>query len=397
MRKEALILPLFFLICCAERNVEQRLSVETGKKFENLSFKKVWQVDLYGGWCLAVPQGIVCSELLDRSYKESQLKLYDWSGKLLKERRLIHGDGPHEIKAWNSNTIWLSSSGKILTADNDYLKCLDPETLEIDTICKISNVIKGFGAQYTFGRLSYATPEENAGRTVTSFESTGFYEDMTHYIVIYDGAFNNLRVLARVKLARPLDWRKRDERKYKNGKRETLTDYYQMLRRTRSLSVDWKRGVVYFFTDIEKPVIESVDFDGKIRKKYLIDIRPDDFEVDREELDFNHEYFVSETDSELKAHYALVPYIPPHAPAVMGIKVIGDRVFVITGKRNWQRKENEALVYSLPSLEFEGSFSIPFPNMLLIQWHDKYYITRTRIKKGDDYYSSYEIYLVEKK
>jgi hypothetical protein len=391
------MLPVFFLLCCGGRNMDQRLSIEEGKKFEKLNFKKVWQADLYGGWCLAVPQGIVCSELHDRSYKESQLKLYDWSGKLLKERKLIHGDGPKEIRVWNSNTVWLSSSGKILTEDNDYLKSLDPEILEIDTICKLSNVIKGFGAKYTFGRLSYASWEEKDGRVVTSFESSGFYEDMTHYIVTYDGVFEDLRVLAEVKMARPLDWQKLDERKWKNGKLQTITDYYQMLRRTRMLSVDWKRGVVYFFSDIEKPVIESVGVDGNNRKKYLIDVKVDNFKVDREEFDFYHEYVASQTDQELRGRFAEVLYIPPHAPALMGIKVIGDRLFVITGKRNWQRKENEALVYSLPSLEYEGSFSIPFPNMLLTQWYDKYYITRTRIKKGDDYYSSYEIYLVENK
>jgi hypothetical protein len=396
MRKTALILPLFFLFCCGGRNMDQRLSVEEGKKFEKLSFKKVWQADLYGGWCLAVPEGIVCSELLDRSYKESQLRLYDLSGKLLKERRLTHGDGPKDIRVWNFFSVWPSTSGKILTEDDNYLKYLDPKTLEVDTICKLSNVIKGFGGKYTFGRLSYTTPEENAGQTVTSFESTGFYGDMTHYIVTYDGVFKNLRVLAKVEMARPLEWKKLDERKWKNGKLETLTDYYQMLRRTRMLSVDWKRGVVYFFSDIEKPVIESVGFDGENRKKYLIDLKVDNFKVERAEFDFYHEYVSSETNPELKGRFVEVLYIPPHAPALMGIKVVGDRLFVITGNRNWQRKENEVLVYGLPSLEYEGSFSIPYPNTLQTLWYDKYYITRI-IKKGDDYYSSYEIYLAEEK
>ena len=117
--------------------------------------------------------------------------------------------------------------------------------------------------------------------------------------------------------------------------------------------------------------------------------------MEREELDFWHEYVGSETEPSLKGRFTDILYLPPHAPALMGIKVMGDRLFIITGNRNWERKENEVLVYSLPSLKYEGSFFIPFPNLLLTQWYDRYYITRNLIKKDDDYYSSYEIYLVE--
>src|SRR4030043_1397107 len=261
-RGATLLFTLALAFSCGRQAEIQTLEVEQGKTFAALSFKKVFQIDLYGGWCLALPQGFICSELLDRSYKESQLRLYDQSGKLIKERRLVHGDGPGEIRVWNFSTVWVSSSGKILTEDNAYLKSLDPETFEIETICKLSNAIQGYGSRYTFGRLSYAFPEEHRGRTVTSFESTGFYEDMTYHIMTYDGVFANLRALARVKMARPLDWQKLDERKRKNGKLETRLDYYQLLRRTRILAADWKRKMVYFFSDIEKPVIESVDFQG---------------------------------------------------------------------------------------------------------------------------------------
>jgi hypothetical protein len=142
-------------------------------------------------------------------------------------------------------------------------------------------------------------------------------------------------------------------------------------------------------------VIESVDFQGKDRKEYPIGLKIENFKVEREEFDFYHEYAASETDPRLKGRFTETLHIPPHAPALMGIKVIDDRLFIITGNRNWKRKENEVLVYSLPSMKYEGSFFIPFPNLLQTQWYDKYYITRTLIKKDDDYYSSYEIYLVE--
>ena len=395
MKKAAFILPLLFLLCCGRNMKAQRLYIEEGKKFEDLNFKKLWQIDLYGGWCLALPRGFICSELLDRSYKESQLKVYDYSGKLIKERRLIHGDGPDEIKAWNFNNVWLSSSGKILTEDNNYLKSLNPETLEIKTICKLSNVIEGYGSKYTLGWHSFTSLEENDGRIITSFESPAFFEDMTYYFVLCESGFENLSVLARTKKPKPLVWAKLEERKKKNSKLESITDYYHLSRMTRTLSADWKRQTVYFFSDIEKPMIESIDFQGRGRKEYLIEIKIEDFKVEREEFDFWHEYVASETDPRLKGRFTDTLYIPPHAPALMGIKVIEDMLFVITGNRNWKRRENDVLVYSLPSMKYEGSFFIPFPNLLQTQWYDNYYITRTLIKKDDDYYSSYEIYLVE--
>lgn len=380
---------------CGRRAEIQTLEVEQGKTFAGLSFKKVFEIQLYGGWCLALPRGFICSELLDRSYKESQLRLYDDSGKLIKERRLVHGDGPDEIKAWNFNNVWLSSSGKILTEDNNYLKSLDPGTLKIETICKLSNVIDGYGSRYTMGWNSFTCLDEDNGRIATSFESSAFYEDMTYFIITCNEDFKNLSVLAKAKKPKPLVWAKLEERKKSNGKLESLTDYYHLSRMTRTLTADWRRQTVYFFSDIDQPMIESVSFDGKIRKRYLIDMRSDNFPVEREEFDFYHEYAASDTDPRLKGRFTETLYIPPHAPALMGVKVMGDRLFVITGNRNWKKKENEVLVYNLPAMKFEGSFFIPFPNLMLTQWYGNYYITRTLIKKDDDYFSCYEIYLVE--
>jgi hypothetical protein len=97
----------------------------------------------------------------------------------------------------------------------------------------------------------------------------------------------------------------------------------------------------------------------------------------------------------LKGRFTDTLYIPPHSPALMGIKAIDDRLFIITGNRNWKNRANEVVVYSLPSLKYEGSFFIPFPNLQQTQWYDRYYITRTLVKKDDDYYSAYEIYRVE--
>src|SRR4030042_5832246 len=135
LRGSTCLLVISLVISCGRREEIQTLDVEQGKAFAALRFKKIFQIDLYGGWCLALPRGFICSELLDRSYKESQLKVFDESRKLIKESKLIHGDGPDEIKVWNFNNVWLSSSGKIFTEDNNYLKSPDPEPLEIETSC----------------------------------------------------------------------------------------------------------------------------------------------------------------------------------------------------------------------------------------------------------------------
>ena len=394
MRKAILILLISLLFSCGENIKVQKLSVEEGKRFDKLNFKKVEEITLWSGWCLALPQGVICSELLDRSWRESQLKLYDYSGKLKKERKLIHGDGPDEIRVWNFPSVWLSSSGMILSEDNNYLKALDPETLEIETIVKFSNVIEGYGSKYTFGLHGFTSLEEKGNRTVTSFESTGFYEDMRYYIVTYEGIFENLSVIAETKKEKP--WtRSRSYRK----KREFYVDYYGAFRLDRILSVDWKRGVVYYIPDIEKPEVESVDLKGKRKEKYLIDINFKKFKVEREEFEFFYEHVLSATDPILKNFYKFILYIPPHAPALMGVKVTGDWLLIITGNRNWKKEENEVQVFSLPSLRYEGSFFIPFPSLyhFSTKWYDNYYIIRKHIKRDDDLYSSYEIYMIEEK
>lgn len=391
MRKTALILSLFFLLSCGDNIKVQRLSVEEGKKFEKFNFKKVREIILWGGWCLACPQGIFCFEVLDRRWSEFKLKLYDYSGELIKEKIVAGGEGPNQIRVTNFNYAWLSSSGKILCRDsNNYLKSINPETLEIETIVKFSNVIERYGSKYTFGLHSATSLEEKDNRTVTSLESTGFYEDMTYYIVTYEGIFENLSVITTAKKEKPWTWAKYRERK-------AYVDYYGILRLDRILSVDWKRGVVYYLPDIEKPEIESVDLGGKRKEKYLIDIKFKKFKVEKEEFELWYNYGFSETDPILKNYYESILYIPPHAPALMGIKVTGDWLLITTGNRNWKKRENEVLVYRLPSLRYEGSFFIPFPNRLLTKWYDGYYMIRNLIEKEDGYYISHEVYMVEEK
>lgn len=180
-------------------------------------------------------------------------------------------------------------------------------------------------------------------------------------------------------------------------KREFYVDIYGFLRVNRILSVDWKRGEVYHIPDFEKPEIERVDLGGKRKEKYLIDINPEKFKVERGEFELWYQCVMDETDSFTKSLMKHIPYIPPHSPALMGIKVIGDWLMIITGKRDWKKGENEVLVYGLPSLKYEGSFFIPFPNRFRTKWYDSYYIIEKLIKNDEGYYSSYEIYAVEER
>jgi len=401
MRKAAfifslLILSLFFLLSCSEKIKVKRLSVEEGKRFEKLNFKKIGEMTLWGGWCLACPQGIFCFEVLDRQWSEFKLKLYDYSGKLKKEKILAGGEGPNQIKATNFEYAWLSSSGKIYCDDLDnYLKAIDPETLEIETIAKFSNVINGYGSKYIFGRRSATSLEEKGNRTVTSLESAGYYEDLTYYIVTYEGVFENFSVITATKKGRPTN-------SHPLRKREFYVDYYRNLILKRILSVDWQRGVVYYLPDIEKPEIESVDLEEKRKDRYLIDIDFKKFKFEKEELELWQRYVDGESASEpaiIKNFYKTILSIPAHAPPLMGIKVRGDLLLIITGNRNWKKGENEVLVYRLPSLKYEGSFFIPFPNQLKTNWGDEYnyYTIQKLIEKEDGYYFTYEIYRIEEK
>jgi hypothetical protein len=388
---------MVFAFSCDSGTRIQKLHVEERKKFDALDFVKIFQIDLYGRWCLACPNGIVCSENLDRNNREYKFSLYNYSGALIRDRRILAGQGPTDIQGGNLNTVWLSSSGKIFCLDvGDYLKTIDPETLEVETIAKLSNVIDSYGSRFTTGRISGTLLEEKDGRIVTTFESSGFPEDFTYYLVSFTSAFQNFAVIVTERKEKPLAWKKLEASRRKGkGQLESFVDYYNRLRLDRIFSVDWKRDVVYLIPDIEKPEIERVDLVSKQRVNHRIDIDISKFGIEREEFDLYNEYIASETPEMLKQIIKETLYIPSHAPALMGIMTIDDRLLLITGNRNWKKGENESLVYRLPDMHYEGSFFIPYSNTQKTKWYDPIYINVNRIKKDDDYSWRYEIYKVE--
>lgn len=385
----ALCVLLTVLFACHPPPQERVLSVEEGKGFSGISITKIWEKELYGRLVMALPQGVFCDEIQDRMAREHKFQLFDYAGHLIKERSMVSGQGPDEVTVVTKDNTWLSSAGQIMVEDDNYLKTINPESFEVRTLAKFANMIRGFGGKFIFGRHTGTTFEEKGNRTVTTLESTGFYENLTYYIGAYRNLLEDFSLIQKVKMPKPLTRVKLEERK-----RESYTDYYGLLRIHRIFTVDWTRGVVYFIPDIEKPELGFVNIDTRAGGRYLIAMDPGTFSVDRGELEFYGEYANGQTDALIKAYYKNVLYVPPHAPALMGIKVVGDRLIIITGKRDWEKQENETLVYRLPSLEYEGSFSIPYPNLVTTRWYGDFYVTEKLIKRDDDFFYYWEIYRI---
>jgi hypothetical protein len=385
---------IFALFSCGRERSIRTLTVEPGKTFDGFQLTKIWEKDLYGRWCLPCPNGVVCCELTDRSNREYLFYLYDYGGTLIKQRRVSAGQGPNEIQGGRLESVWISSSGEILIVDvGGYIKAMDPETLEIRTILRLSNVIPGYGSRFDEGRISGTSWEERDGRIVTTFESTGFYEDLTYYLVSSTSDFRDFRVIATEKKEKSLAQKKLEESRRKDRmKLESLIDYYGRWRIFRIFCMDWKRGIVYLIPDIEKPEIESIDLASKQKVKYSVDIDIDKFAVEREEFDFYNEYALSQTPEILKQRIKSALYIPKHAPALMDGMVVGDHLLLITGKRNWKKGENETLVYHLPDLRYEGSFDLPYSNIQKTKWCEPYHVNVNTVKKDEDYSWRYEIF-----
>lgn len=367
MRTKALVIPVVLSILlmntCRKEPEIAKLAVEDGRQFNGFRFVEVWKKEYdWLKFCIPFPERILCLELLDKSYREYRFNLYDSSGELVKEKRFPSGEGPDEIQVVGMDSVWLSPSGQIRCIDNEYLKSIDPETFQVTTIAKLANVVKGYGSKFTVGRQSGMSFEEKDGQIITTFESTGFYKNLTYYVVKLGSDFQDLTVLAEFKKEKPWTWLKLEERKKRAGKFIMYTDYYQGIRLQRTFTVDWKRRVVYILPDIDKPEIEWVAFDGQKKGRVLIDIHPERFEIDKDEMDRWRQYNLDTSEPIIRERIEFNSFIPDHAPALMGMAVVDDRLLVITGNRNWRVQENETLVFELPDLHYEGSFNLAFPS-----------------------------------
>jgi hypothetical protein len=400
LRAKALVIPtvlsILLISACRREPEVAKLAVEDGKIFTEFRFVEGWRKEYdWLKWCLPFPGGVACLELLDKSYREYRFNLYDSSGDLVKEKRVLSGDGPDELRMVNMDSVWLSSSGQIHCVDNDYIKSINPETFQVTTLTKLSNVVKGYGSKFTVGRQSGTSFEEQDGQIITTFESTGFYENLTYYLVKLDRDFQGLSVLSEFKKERPWTWQKQAERKIQAGKIVTYTDYYERIRLRRTFAVDWKRGVVYLLPDIDKPEIEWVDFDGEKKGRIQIDIHPERFEVDKDEMDRWRQNVLDNSESIIRERMEINSFIPDHAPALMGMAVVDDRLLVITGNRNWRAQENETLVFRLPDLHYEGSFYLAYPSFFqTTKFVGDYYILSNR--QTDDEKTLVRVFRIER-
>ncbi len=384
MSAKALLIPavlsILLMNACRKEPEIAKLAVEDGKQFNGFRFVEVWKKEYdWLKFCIPFPERILCLELLDKSYREYRFNLYDSSGELVKEKRFPSGEGPDEIQVVGMDSVWLSPSGQIRCIDNEYLKSIDPETFQVTTIAKLANVVKGYGSKFTVGRQTGTSFEEKDGQIITTFESTGFHENLTYYLVKSGGDFQDLTVLAEFKKERPWTWQKQAERKMQGGKIVTYTDYYERRRLLRTFAVDWKHRVVYILPDIDKPEIEWVDFDGQKKGRVQVDIHPERFEIDRDEMDSWRQNILDNSEPIIRERMEINSFIPDHAPALMGMAVVDDRLLVITGNRNWRAQENQTLVFRLPDLHFEGSFHLAFPSFFQItKFVGDYYILAGR-------------------
>jgi len=121
---------------------------------------------------MALPQGVFCDEIQDMMGREHKFQLFDYTGRLIKERSMVSGQGPDEVTVVTKDNTWLSSTGQIMVEDDNYLKTIDPESLKVRTLAKFANMIKGFDGKFIFGRHTGTTFEEKGNRTVTTLEST---------------------------------------------------------------------------------------------------------------------------------------------------------------------------------------------------------------------------------
>lgn len=395
--KKLNFLILFFLIflCFCDNSKEKILRFFEEKSFDKLNFRKECEITLYHSMCYPLQNSVICIQALDTRRSEYKIILYDYSGNLVKENKVRGGEGPDEILAIRE--IWSSDDEQnILCIDGEYLKSIDPEKLTIKTVAKLSNLIKDYRKKYIFAWLTPSFIETEKNKAVVTFESTGFEEDLTFYIVRYEGLFRNIKIIHKLK--------KRKESVYPIGfkeiksKRRIYVDYYHNLRPALLFSVHWKSGTIYYIPEIESPEIEVINFYGKDLGKYRIDIDFKGFKIGEKEFEFYYDWVMSDVPP-LFNDFKHILYKPSHAPPLQGIKVIDDWLLIITGKRDWEKGKNWVLVYQIPSFQYEGSFYIPFPEApaLIPKWNGRHYIVSKLLEKDGEYYSNFSAYCIGRK
>ena len=386
MRKFFILTAMLFLFfaCGNESGTKKRLKVVSGKEFQRLEFKKVFETTLrYCKWCLPALEGVLCLQSLDSQNKKFRFSLFDFSGNIIKQKDFLTGQGPDEMLASIFSCAWVSSymKGIIVIDVGGYVKFIEPENFSIKTMAKPSLESFSFCRSARINNV-----EEKDNRMILALASAGFYEDNVYYIVEYKGSFKDFRVIEKLQ--------KRNPHLLKSKQRGvSYTDYYWRLRESLPYTVDWKREDIYLVPDTaEEPVIEKINIKNGRIERYWIEIDFKSFEIDKERIEHFCKWFNEELPEFIRKSLKNICYIPPYPPPIQGIKIIENWLLIITGKRKWDEGKNWVLVYHLPELRYEGSFYIPFPDYgLETKWVGKYYITRETLEGGELKHSIYEV------
>lgn len=390
---KTIFLLLFFISCKSNISVS-KLEYRKDLNFRKLKFEKVFEVDYYDvvNWCIPFESKVICLFPLGWRRTEYKLLIYDYFGNILKERKVRGGQGPNEIGGSTYSTIIHINPNEIISTDAfDYVKSINTNTLEVKTLGKISNLVRGWRAKYDSSH-TFHDIERKDNSCITVFDSPGFWNNEKYFFVKFNGLFENFKVISSSKKKA---LKMEIARSRKRGRRVSLMDYYSLLKEAKFFSVDWKRGYIYYIPEVYYPIIEAVDFGGKAKKRYEINLDYKNFKIDRKKIELYCEFIDSTPKDALLLNLKYICDIPPHAPPLLGIKVIDDRLLIITGNRDWDKGKNETLIYKLPNMEYEGSTYIPFPNFLIPAWIDNYLITRNIVKKNDDFSHNLIIYRIE--
>lgn len=382
---------LVLLVSCKESIPIFKLEYKEDSNYSHIQFEKVFEMFYYQGIEFAIPyQDKVVVLITDRG-KGHKLLIYDYLGKIIKEKTVEGGEGPEEIGGTSFHSIIQINQREIVFVDiRDYIKSINPTTLEMKTLGKLSNLIKGYGRKHRYPRYSLTSIERKESLCIAGFASTGFWDNGRYYFVKFNGLFENFRIISSAKKEAVKAMDKKISEAVKKG--ESYIDYYKLLRSAIIFSVDFKREFIYYIPEIERPIIEGVDFYDKSKKRFEISLDFKKFKIKRERLEFFCNFAIN-----FSPFKKVSCYIPPHAPPLQDLKVINDQLFVITGNREWENEENQVLVYKLPNMKYEGSFYIPFPNHFKSAWYDNYYIIRSAIEKENDYYQVLRIYKIKAK
>jgi len=386
-------IPIVFLICllfyaCSKPGapvIEKKLPAPSHNKFDKISIKKVFSIDLArGGICIPTPQGVLILEALSSDGNRSALKSFNLEGELEKEKIIKREEGPDGI---NIMTECFTVDDKILFIDNNtYLKIIDPYDLGIKTIEKLSNKIDGYFTKFVFGVSSGTDYEYFNNQTITTFEvNNGADNNLNYFIVSYYGNFDRFRIICEARRKFLKTW----EISRKSRGKELFLDYDNLMKLRRNIAVDWKNSFVYFLTDCEKPVISRLDFNGKHLTDIFLAFDSKKFAADKNKIAAWYRWALGDsTKIPLKKYKCIYP---ENSLAIIDINVLGNWLLVTTGKRNWDTFENEVLVYRLSDLSFLGTFFIPSGDWPSYKF-GRFFVTKRIIEKDDDFFCRLNCY-----